>query len=450
MIKTELFRTIAERFEGSGYQFLEVGGSVRDSIMGREPSDYDFCTDATPGVIKLLLHDLGDIYTVGEEFGTIGLMHEGLKLEITTFRAEIYPQDSRKPKVEFGYSLMEDLRRRDFTINSIARRPINGAIYDYFGGIQDIQERLIRLVGGTQRFEEDPLRMMRAIRFASQLGFGFQDIKMEHPERLEIISSERIHDELVKILESPNPSFGVRNLCAFGLMQYIIPEIEQLLLINQGRHHIKDAFQHTMDVLERSVAIDFGESNLKFRLACLLHDIAKPVTRTEDDNDVHFYGHQDVGAEMAKDRLQALRFDTDTIEAVYTLIKFHMYPILLEKEKSLKRAVIRRMIRKIGPDYVRMLLSLVRCDLYSSASPRQEFVSRLEKVVEGCLTEHPEMIVSPLTGDEIMERFGLVPGKRIGELKDYLLGLVLDGKLDPEDKETAERILREEFDFLHD
>jgi poly(A) polymerase len=435
-MQRDIIQRIAEKFAESNYEAFVVGGHVRDELLGRASTDVDFATDALPQDTKRLLEQFGNVYTVGEEYGTIGLIAGEYKIEVTTYRGEVYPSDSRKPNVAFGQYLRGDLERRDFTINALARDALVGGIIDYFGGLEDLKNKVIRCVGNdTGRFNEDPLRMMRAVRFACQLHFDL-DVKIENPERLSIISNERIKDELVKILLSDRAAYGIRSLCDLGLMRYIIPEFLELN-IPQGRHHIKDAFEHSLLVLKKGTKIDYGEDNLVFRLACLLHDIAKPETKTEDESGIHFYAHHHVGAEKAAKILERLRFDKDTIKRVCHLIRYHMNPLVLQKEREIKKRTIRRMIRSVGEANIYMLLNLVRCDTKSSSNPRHKFILALTHLVEECMQEQPETLISPLSGDEIMKIFNLKPGKLVGEIKSHLTNLVVDGMLGKEDKDKA-------------
>lgn len=431
---------IARKFNSAGYELFEVGGHVRDSLLGRESNDIDLTTNARPDVVKSLVKEFGSVWDTGEKFGTVGLRIGEQIIEITTYRYEVYLSDSRKPKVSFGNSLIDDLSRRDFTINAIARNPLTGGIIDPFGGVNDIKARIIRCVGNDEdRFNEDPLRMMRAIRLACQLGFRME-VSVNHPERLKIVSNERIRDEFTKIILSLKPGFGVRRLCSMKLMDHIIPEFVNLKNIEQGKNHIKDVFHHSLMVLDKGARIDHKEYNLAFRLACLLHDIAKPETKTEDDSGVHFYSHHSVGAKKARKILKRLRYDKDTTDRACHLIKYHMTPIMLQKELvagEIRRRVIMRMIRRIGETNIYLLLDLVKCDIRSSKNSRYKFVTILTKLVDECMGERPETLVSPLNGDEIMELLNLKPSRAVGKVKAYLTNLVVDGKIDKTDKETA-------------
>jgi len=437
--KKYLLKELTRKFNEKGFNLYLVGGFVRDTIMGRETHDIDMTTDALPQDTKEILEELGSIYTVGKEFGTIGLNLDGQTIEVTTFRKEVYPTESRKPIVEWGTSLVDDLARRDFTINSIARNELTGEIIDPFGGIEDIRKKVVRVVGSNDRFNEDPLRMLRAIRLACELNFKLH-INISHPERIKIVSKERVRDELVKILLSRKPTFGIRKLCKIGLMQYIIPEFVELKNVAQGKNHIKDAFEHSLLVLYKGSHIDHNERNLAFRLACLLHDIGKSDTKIIDDDGVHFYGHHSVGARKVRKILCRLHFDSNIVEDVAMLVKYHMTPIMLQREivkGKIKKRIIMRLVRRVGVSNIYLLLDLVKCDIRSSKNPRYKFVTILTRLVNECMAEKPETLVSPIDGHEIMKEFNLKPGVFIGEVKNYLTNLVIDGKLKKGDREGA-------------
>ena len=448
-IDMEMLERIAIKFRDAGFDLFEVGGHVRDSLLGRESKDIDLTTNARPEEIKRLIEGMGTIYNMGERFGTIGLLCDDTQIEITTYRKEVYPADSRKPDVVFGDLLLEDLSRRDFTINAIARNPLTGEVIDPFNGKKDIEARIIRCVGNEdERFDEDPLRMLRAIRFACQLNFSLL-VRINKPERIDIVSKERIRDEFAKILLSDKPAYGVRKLCNTGIMDRIIPEFIALKHIAQGKNHIKDAYDHSLLVLHKGARIDQGERNLTFRLACMLHDIGKPETKVEDEDGVHFYSHHNVGARKARKLLQRLRFENEINESVCHLIKYHMTPIVLQREISggrIKKRIIMRLVRKVGEADIGMLLDLVRCDIRSSKNPRYKFVTILTRMVTECLKEEPSKMTSPIDGKEIMGEFGLKPSRVVGEIKNHLTNLVVDGVLDKDDREGAFAKAREYID----
>ncbi|MBU2395812.1 MAG: HD domain-containing protein, partial [Gammaproteobacteria bacterium] len=336
----------------------------------------------------------------------------------------------------------------DFTINSMARNELIGEVIDPFGGQVDMQRKLIRVVGGDARFDEDPLRMLRAIRFACELGFAL-DLRIEHPERLEIVSKERVREEITRILLSRRAAFGWRKLCQTGLMMYVAPEFMDLKNIAQGKNHIKDAYEHSLLVLHKGSKLDEGERNLIFRLACILHDIGKPETKIEDEDGVHFYSHHNVGARKARKVLRRLRYPNEIANAVCHLIKYHMTPIVLQREirgGKIKKRIIMRLVRKVGEDNINLLMDLVKCDIRSSKNPRYKFMTILTRMVNECLAEEPETLVSPIDGKEIMAEFELKPGRFVGEIKNYLNNLVIDGNLDKDDREGAFAKAREYID----
>lgn len=427
-------------FNRNGFELYEVGGHLRDELLRRTSHDIDFATSALPRNTAAILEGMGfeHIYTVGEEYGTIGVIVDGLAMEITTFRGEVYPNGTRKPVVTFGRSLTDDLSRRDFTINALARNPLSGEIIDPFNGEDDLRNRIVRCVGDPEkRFAEDPLRMLRAVRFACVLGFELQTPIFE-PEALERISQERIMMELNKILLSPVPARGIDILVNTGLMQYIIPELYGLIELSQGKNHIKDAYEHTLNVLNRGALREHGEDTLVFRLACLLHDIGKQKTYTMVGTDVHFYDHQMVGAEMADVILRRLTYSNEERERVVQLVKCHMMPLQMRKIDITKK-VVRRYIRNVGSCNLNMLFDLNVCDVRSTKNDRVDFLQYLKGLVDEVLLEQPEAMCSPINGEEIMKSLHLAPGKTVGLVKDYLTNLVLDGTLTTDDKLGAVR-----------
>jgi len=442
----DIVKRIATKFAKNNAELYLVGGTVRDIILNRESHDIDMATNIHPDKIKELLDEFGSIYSIGEAFGTIGLNTASITIEVTTYRGEKYTSDSRNPTVTFSDNIYDDLSRRDFNINAMAIdliRSINhgvDTIIDPFNGQEDIKNKVIRCVGDfNERFSSDPLRMLRAIRFACQFGFSL-GIRIEHPERLEIISKERIRDEFTKIILSYRASFGVRKLCQTGLMYYVAPEFMDLRYIPQGKNHTKDAYEHSLLVLHKGSKVDAGNRNLIFRLACIFHDIGKPETKIEDDDGVHFYGHHNVGARKTRKILRRLRYNNEIVNSVCHLIKYHMTPIVLQREirnGRIRKRIIMRLVRKVGEDNIYLLLDLVRCDIRSSKNPRYKFITILTRLVNKCMKEQPETLTSPISGVEIMEAFNLKPSKAIGDIKNYLTSLVIDGKLNKDDRESA-------------
>jgi poly(A) polymerase len=469
----ELLITLARLFRDNNRELYMVGGAVRDLLLRHPASpDIDLATNARPDEIKRLIAQTHPdaVVTVGEQFGTVRVHYRRAPtpedtasqqkfspvpaalvaeasgdfdvVEITTYRSDQYTDGSRKPEVTFGDSLEGDLLRRDFTINAMARDPLSGEIVDPFGGREDLEHGLIRAVGNDpdSRFEEDPLRLLRAARFAAQLGFEIEPhtanaIKLQAPT-LARISRERIRDEFTKLLMTQYPARGLRLLVDFGLMPWIVPEVLELCGVSQKPAHSKDVYDHVLRVVERTPA------RPATRWAGLLHDIAKPRTRSVEDGKVHFFGHEDVGAVMAREILHRLKFDRPFVEYVSRLVKLHMRANAYLPEWT--DGAVRRLMLDAG-DALHDLLDLSRADI---TSYRQEKVSRAESRVSELelrcqwLREEAERVPirSPLDGNDLMRIFGREPGPWLRPLKDYLLGLVIDGQLAPDDRDEATRL----------
>ena len=451
----DIIITLAEAFRAQQKQLYMVGGTVRDVLLNRGKSnDADLATDAAPEEIKRLVaptHPTA-VVLVGERFGTVRLHYGSDIIEITTFRSERYNAESRKPEVCFGTNLKDDLLRRDFTINAMARDPLNGHIIDLFGGRQDLEAHVLRAVGNEpdKRFEEDPLRLLRAIRFAAQLNFTIEQQTrraiIRQASTLQKISRERIRDEMNKLLLSPHPAKGLDLLVELGLMQYIIPEVMELRGVSQqptpsGQRApaSKDVYAHVLRVVERS------SPRLATRWAALLHDIAKPRTRTVENNTVHFFGHEEVGAHMAYDILKRLHFDRDFIESVSRIVRLHMRANAYTSDWT--DGAVRRLMLEGGEDLVD-LLDLSQADITSYRLDKvSRAAARVAELGERCqhLKEEAERVPlkSPLDGNELMALFGRGPGPWLRPVKEYLLGLVIDGVLSPNDKEEAISLARE-------
>lgn len=433
---------IANSFSNKGFELYEVGGRVRDSLLGRESHDIDMTTNATPDETQAILEELniGSIYDIGKKFGTIGVMpKEGDSIEITTYRGETYTPGSRKPSVSFGgkLSLKDDLSRRDFTINSLARG-MDGKIIDYFGGQEDLKNKVIRAVGNAaDRFADDPLRMLRAARFAAQLGFSV-DTEMPEPEQLDNISKERISAELDKILLSKNPGRGFDVMDEFGLTKYVIPELDSLVGVHQLPHHANDVYEHVMEVVSNANKFDLPKEDKHIlMLAALLHDIAKPTTRTEAEGKAHFYEHENMGAEKAKEILTNLKYSNDIIDKVTTLIKHHMYILHTLNSADVSDKQLRRFVFSVGAENVPLLIALAKSDAKSSTRTDTSFIDKLEERVKNMPEENKNITTSPLDGNEIMSKFNIKPGRIITAIKNYLINKVVDGELVPDDKEAA-------------
>ena len=451
----DIIITLAEAFRAQQKQLYMVGGTVRDVLLSRGKSnDADLATDATPDQIKRLVAPTQPtaIVLVGERFGTVRLHYSSDIIEITTFRSERYNPDLRKPEVCFGTDLKEDLLRRDFTINAMARDPLNGHIIDLFGGKQDLEAHVLRAVGNEpdKRFEEDPLRLLRAIRFAAQLNFTIEPETrraiIRQASTLQKISRERIRDEMNKLLLSPHPAKGLDLLAELGLMPYIIPEVMELRGVSQQptpstqrAPASKDVYAHVLRVVERS------SPRLVTRWAALLHDIAKPRTRTVKENEVHFFGHEEVGAHMAYDILKRLHFDRDFIESVSRIVRLHMRANAYASDWT--DGAVRRLMLESDEDFADLLdlsradITSYRLDKVSRATAR---VAELEARCQELKAEAERVpLKSPLDGNELMVIFERGPGPWLRPVKEYLLGLVIDGAFSPNDKEEAIRLARE-------
>jgi poly(A) polymerase len=446
-----LFPVLSDRFTRAGQELYLVGGSVRDKLLRRPSPDLDFATSATPPETEAILMEPWQhgthvaIYKIGEKFGTIGAVIDGRRVEITTYRGESY-QDSRKPDVEFISSLREDLARRDFTINSMAMS-VDGKIVDPFGGKSDLVGRYIRAVGSpAERFREDPLRMLRAVRFACQLGFEIERdtyaAMIRSARSLGKISWERRAEEMNKVLVSSRPAEGLKLLYNTFLLDHVIPELLPMIgLQQQGDYHHKDVWRHTLQVVENT------EPNLTLRWAAVLHDIAKPATKSVDDGEVHFFGHEMVGADMARQILLRLRLSSELVERVTKLVRMHQRINLYESDWTV--GAVRRFVREADGE-LPQLFALSRADITSQreakVAARTALVREMEERVERLREEEEtEKIKSPLDGTELMSMFNRPPGPWIREVKDRLLNAVLDGEIAPDDSEAAAALAKEMF-----
>ena len=414
---------ILEKLNSAGYEAYAVGGCVRDSILGRIPDDWDITTSAKPEETKALFPRTID---TGIQHGTVTVMCNHVGYEVTTYRIDGEYEDSRHPKeVIFTSDLLEDLKRRDFTINAMAYNHLSGGLVDAFGGIQDIENNIIRCVGNPiHRFEEDALRMMRAVRFSAQLGYEIEEetknaIKMLSGN-LANISAERIQVELVKLLVSNHPDY-LRTAYETGMTKVFFPEFDKAMETGQNNpHHMYTVGEHMLHTLEHV------RNDKVLRLTMILHDIAKPNTlQTDEDGIDHFYGHCDVGEEMARKILRRLRFDNDTIGKVCKLVKFH------DQKLSLKPEKLRKSIVKIGPDLFTLLLEVKEADMLAQSTyKREEKQKELEDVrriyqqildARDCLTLKDLAV----TGRDLIEQ-GMKPGKELGETLQKLFEQVLE------------------------
>jgi poly(A) polymerase len=448
-----LLTEVGERFERSGHEIAVVGGWVRDALLDRaDDGDLDFATSARPQQTEAVLAGWADaVWTVGQAFGTIGARKGGHTLEITTYRQERYEPGSRKPDVSYGDSLEGDLRRRDFTVNAMAVRLPDPEFVDPFGGLSDLAAGLLRTPGTPEEsFSDDPLRMMRAARFAAQLGFDVAPpvvaAMADMAARISIVSAERVREELTRLLLAPDPRPGLTLLVDTGLADEVLPELPALRLEIDEHHRHKDVYEHSLTVLAQAIALEprLGTEgpDLVLRLAALLHDIGKPRTRRfEPGGGVSFHHHEVVGARMVQRRLTAMRYPTQVVDDVARLtelhLRFHGYG-----GGEWTDSAVRRYVRDAGPLLSRLHV-LTRADSTTrnrrKAASLQRTYDELETRI-GELAQQEELAaVRPdLDGNAIMAVLGLRPGPVVGRAYHFLLEQRLEhGPLDPAQAEAA-------------
>ena len=431
---------LASLFKSAGYKLALVGGPVRDAILGRLGNDLDFTTDAHPKDCEKILNKWADsVWDIGAAFGTVAGKKGEITVEVTTYRSESYDSSSRKPNVEFGKTIEGDLARRDFTINAMALELTTPepTFIDLFNGVADLQNKLIKTPGKAEEsFNDDPLRMMRAARFMSQLNFEIDPSVLvaikSMATRLEIISFERIRDEFIKILMSPSPRIGITVLVETGLADYFLPEVPKLKLEIDEHHHHKDVYEHSLTVLEQAIGLEsrLDGPNLTLRLAALLHDIGKPKTKQLiAGGGVSFHHHEVVGARMCKERMKKLRFDNHMIEDVSQLVflhlRFHGYG-----SGEWTDSAVRRYVRDAGPLLTHLHL-LTRADCTTRNKKKAESLAKTYDQLEeriALLMEQEELdkIRPDLSGEEIMQILGIKPSPTVGKAYDFLLELRLE------------------------
>ena len=431
---------LAAAFKAAGFKLALVGGPVRDAILGRLGNDLDFTTNAKPAESKKILTSWADtVWEIGAEFGTIAARKGDIEVEVTTYRSESYEVDSRKPDVQFGENIEGDLKRRDFTINAMALELTTESptFIDLFNGITDLQNKIIKTPGKAEdSFSDDPLRMMRAARFMSQLNFAVDESVItaikKMADRLSIISAERIRDEFVKTLMSPNPRMGITLLVETGLADKFLPEIPKLKLEIDEHHHHKDVYEPTLTVLEQAIALEerLDGPNLTLRLAALMHDIGKPKTKELiPGGGVSFHHHEVVGSRMTKERLRTLRFDNHVIKDVAKLVflhlRFHGYG-----NGEWTDSAVRRYVRD-AEDLLIHLHLLTRADCTTRNKKKAESLARIydqleERIVQLMMQEELNKIRPDIDGDEIMKILGVKPSPVVGEAYNYLLELRLE------------------------
>ena len=442
---------LAQLFSAAGFEFAIVGGPVRDLILNREITDLDFTTNAHPDQILSLVTPWADtVWDIGIAFGTVGARRKDFQVEITTYRSEVYSDESRKPEVSFGTSLEADLVRRDFTINAMAVKLPELVFVDPFGGVDDLSKRVIRTPREPElSFSDDPLRMLRAARFASQLGFTpVVDVLLaatEMSDRIKIVSAERVRDEFSKLIMGSHPTVGLEILEGTKLAEYVIPELPALQLEIDEHHKHKDVYEHSLIVLQQAIDLETThvpncEPDLVLRLAALLHDIGKPKTRAFiEGGGVSFHHHEVVGARLAKKRLQALRFDNDTIDAVELLtalhLRFHGYG-----DDDWTDSAVRRYVRDAG-ELLTHLHVLTRADCTTRNKSKAERLSArydsLEARIELLMQQEELSKIRPdLDGTQVMELLKLKPSREVGLAMDFLMELRLEQGQIGEEKAT--------------
>lgn len=444
---------LAAAFAAAGRELALVGGPVRDAFLGRPVHDLDFTTDARPDEILALVGPLSDTtWDVGREFGTIAARLGGTTVEITTYRSDEYDGSSRKPSVIFGDSLEGDLSRRDFTVNAMALRLPERRLVDPWGGVEDLLARVIRTPGPPSvSFGDDPLRMMRAARFVSQLGFTVEEhtatALREYAPRLEIVSVERIADELGKLLLTDDPAPGLRLLVESGIADEVLPELPALRLERDEHAHHKDVYEHTLTVLSQAIDLERArghQPSLVLRLAALLHDIGKPATRRiEAGGVVTFHHHDVVGAKLAGKRLKALRMSNEVVSQVSRLVELHLR-FFGYSEGAWTDSAVRRYVRDAG-DLLEWLHILTRADVTTRNRRKAQRLAAAYDDLEAriaVLAEEEELaaIRPDLDGEQIMAILGIGPGPHVGRAYRFLLELRLDEG--PLGEAEAERRLR--------
>lgn len=435
-------------FAAAGHQLHLVGGTVRDALLGRAGDDLDFATDAEPGQVRRIVTGYAEaIWDTGIAYGTLGLRRSRHRLEITTYRTEAYAPESRKPEVRYGTSLPEDLSRRDFTINAMALSLPDGVFLDPFGGLRDLDDGLLRTPSRpAEAFSDDPLRILRAARFAAQLSFDVDEVVMRSmtamADRIAIVSAERVQGELSKLVLAPRPRRGLELLVETGVAEYVVPELPRLRLTADPLHRHKDVYEHTLTVLDQAIELEADGPDLVLRLAALLHDIGKPKTRAfTPGGGVSFHHHEAVGRDMARTRLAALRYPKALIDDVARLVelhlRFHGYG-----EAYWSDAAVRRYVTDAGPLLSR-LHRLTRADCTTRnrrkaaalAAAYDDLESRIAELSD---REQLAQIRPDLDGNEIMAILGIPPGPAVGQAYRHLLEVrMLRGPLDRE-QVTAE------------
>lgn len=434
---------LAERFNSAGFDLYLVGGSVRDAFLERPIEDLDFTTAARPEEIFRIIEPWADTtFRVGEAFGTIAAIKDGTSVEITTFRNEVYRDESRKPVVTYSDDIVTDLSRRDFTVNAIAVRLPEVETVDPHGGLADLAtQTLVTPLDPEISFSDDPLRMLRLFRFQASLGFrpakAATEAVQRMADRLTIVSAERIRDELSKLMVSPAPGEALEAIVTSGLSQYFLPELPALAMEQDPHHRHKDVLAHTFAV------VDKAQPDLELRLAALLHDIGKPATREFGPGGVSFHHHEVVGARMARKRLKALKYPKQVVEDVGQLVFLHLRPHTLKMGWT--DSAVRRYVRDSG-DLLPKLNELVRCDVTTANQRRERAIQSSideleERIDELAAKEELSRLRPPIDGNDVMRFLEIEPGPQVGEIMSMLLEMRIEEG--PYSEEEAYRVVRE-------
>lgn len=446
----ELFLRLGRLFTEAGHELALVGGPVRDAFLGRKSPDLDFTTSALPDqTIAILKGNVDAWWDIGKEFGTIGARIGDDTVEITTYRADEYDETSRKPLVAFGKSLEADLFRRDFTVNAMALRLPDKIFVDPTEGLRDLLDGVLKTpIDPEISFGDDPLRMMRGARFASQLGFEIEPKTFEAmqamTDRMAIVSAERVNVELTKLMLGAHPRKGLTALVDSGLAEVVLPELPALRLESDEHHHHKDVYEHTLTVVEQAIGYekDYGlEPDFVLRFAALLHDIGKPATkRKEAGGAVSFHQHDLVGEKLAGARMRELKFDNATIKAVKELVRLHLRFFGYGENDPWTDAAVRRYVRDAG-DLLTRLHALTRADVTTRNRRKAERLAHayddLERRIEVLAAEEELNSIRPdLDGEDIMRILELKPSRAVGEAYAFLMELRMDeGPLGAEEAE---------------
>ncbi|MBE1514982.1 CCA tRNA nucleotidyltransferase [Nesterenkonia halotolerans] len=448
---------LGELFAARGFELSLVGGPVRDLFLGRTSPDLDFTTDATPDQIIATVSGWAEAHwDIGRDFGTIGLRKGQDTIEVTTYRAEAYDPTSRKPQVNFGTDLGEDLVRRDFTVNAMALKLPSFELVDPHSGVSDLHQRVLRTPATPQEsFSDDPLRMMRAARFTSQLGMEVapevREAMIEMAARVEIVSAERVREELVKLICGVHPSAGIDLLVESGLAEIMLPEVPALKLTDDEHHRHKDVYQHSLKVLEQACSLETDDDgpvpgpDFVLRFAALMHDVGKPKTRRfEPGGGVSFRHHDVVGAKQTRRRMQALKFDKASITAVCLLVELHMR-FYGYGDQGWSDSAVRRYVTDAG-DQLQRLHRLTRSDVTTrnrkKAARLDHAYDDLEaRIAELAEREELDRIRPHLDGEQIMQVLGIAPGPEVGQAYRFLLEHRMEHG--PVPQEQAVQILKE-------